>query len=78
MAYEKPCDASGRPRGRNVPDVVRELKSAEEELARLRGLVASIVAWINDPAHDGASRHALAQRLGLPSPRTTSRSREKQ
>ncbi|MGW7283886.1 hypothetical protein ACWGH4_00045 [Streptomyces sp. NPDC054847] len=45
------------------------LAVAEDELARLRGLVAQVAAWINNPAHDPAAREALARQIGLPEPR---------
>jgi hypothetical protein len=56
-----------------VPDKAGDLASAEQELARLRGIVANTVDWIHNPAHDGEARCALARHLGLPEPsqRTT-------
>lgn len=45
------------------------LAAAENELQRLRGLLANIAAWINDPANDPTFCRALATHLGLPEPR---------
>ncbi|MGW8702856.1 hypothetical protein ACWGOK_39125 [Streptomyces eurythermus] len=45
------------------------LRAAEDELAKLRRLLALTVAFIHDPAHDRDARTALARRLGLPEPR---------
>ncbi|WP_333745518.1 hypothetical protein [Streptomyces sp. IBSBF 2950] len=53
-----------------MPDLTRDLVSAENELARLRGIVAKTVGWIHNPVHDAAARCALAQLLGLPEPST--------
>jgi hypothetical protein len=44
------------------------LRAAEDELQKLRGVVARTVAWIHDPSHDRDARIALAQHLGLPNP----------
>ncbi|MFJ1560714.1 hypothetical protein [Streptomyces mirabilis] len=44
------------------------LRSAETELAGLRGRIRTVAAFIHDEAYDLAARHALAQRLGLPTP----------
>ncbi|MCC9708225.1 hypothetical protein E4N62_24975 [Streptomyces sp. MNU76] len=44
------------------------LRSAETELARLRGRIRTVAEFIHDEAYDLAARHALAQRLGLPAP----------
>ncbi|MDX3165985.1 hypothetical protein PV516_19545 [Streptomyces scabiei] len=53
-----------------MPDLARELASAENELTRLRGIVAKTVGWIHNPIYDPAARCALAQHLGLPEPST--------
>lgn len=45
------------------------LRVAENELQKLRGLLAETVAFIHDPTHDRDARIALAQHLGLPEPR---------
>ncbi|WP_448333539.1 hypothetical protein [Streptomyces sp. DSM 41534] len=45
------------------------LTAAENELQRLRGLLAAAAAWIHDPTHDITARRALAQQLGLHEPR---------
>ncbi|MFE4915886.1 hypothetical protein ACFRCX_30755 [Streptomyces sp. NPDC056652] len=47
------------------------LTTAENELARLRQLIARVATWINNPNHDPTARHHLAQHIGLPTPRTT-------
>jgi hypothetical protein len=47
------------------------LRAAEDELQHLRGLLAVAVAFIHDPAYDAYARRTLANRLGLPGPRTT-------
>lgn len=44
------------------------LAVAENELARLRALIAQVAAWINNPAHDRDARLALAHTLHLPAP----------
>lgn len=44
------------------------LRTAEDELARLRALIAAVAAWINNDAHDPTAREALAHTLGLPAP----------
>ncbi|MFD7980275.1 hypothetical protein [Streptomyces sp. NPDC059071] len=44
------------------------LATAEDDLALLRGRLAIVTAWINDPTHDHAARTALADALGLPAP----------
>lgn len=44
------------------------LRSAENDLQRLRGRLRTVAEFIHDPAIDFAARHALAQRLGLPVP----------
>lgn len=45
------------------------LDAAENELHKLRGLLAAAAAWINNPVHDPNARRALAHHLGLPAPR---------
>lgn len=47
------------------PDVLR---AAEDELQRLRLTLATIAAFINNPAYDTTARHALALALHLPDP----------
>jgi Ni,Fe-hydrogenase III large subunit len=49
----------------------RDLRSAEDELERLRTLLALTVGFIHDTAYDYAARAALAERLRLPAPRAT-------
>lgn len=49
------------------------LHAAEDELALRRGLLATVTAWINNPAHDHAARLDLANHLGLPAPSTPRR-----
>lgn len=44
------------------------LTAAENELARLRALLAQVAAWIHNPAHDQTARAELARHLGLPEP----------
>lgn len=44
------------------------LKTAEDELQRLRRIVANTVAFIHDRAYDETARRALAQTLSLPEP----------
>jgi hypothetical protein len=44
------------------------LATAENDLAVLRSRIALTVAFIHNPAHDRATREALAQTLGLPEP----------
>ncbi|MFE1451933.1 hypothetical protein [Streptomyces olivaceoviridis] len=46
------------------------LRTAENELQKLRLLVADFVGVIHDPAYDYDTRRAIAQRLGLPEPAT--------
>lgn len=46
------------------------LRAAEDELQVLRGRLARVAAFIHDPAYDLTARTALAQTLGIPSPRT--------
>jgi hypothetical protein len=48
------------------PDMLR---AAEDELQRLRSLLATVVAFIHNPAHDAAARSTLADLLGLHAPR---------
>ncbi|MFG3157173.1 hypothetical protein ACGF7W_34645 [Streptomyces sp. NPDC048219] len=57
-----------------MPDLAGDLANAEDELARLRGIVANTTAWIHDDAYDIAARRALAQRLKLPEPSPRTRS----
>ncbi|GHE34109.1 hypothetical protein [Streptomyces capitiformicae] len=45
-----------------------DLRSIENDLQTLRGRLRTVAEFIHDPAHDFATRHALAQRLGLPVP----------
>ncbi|WP_331732416.1 hypothetical protein [Streptomyces sp. NBC_00989] len=45
------------------------LRSAETELARLRGRIRTVTDFIHDEVYDLDARRALAQRLGLPAPR---------
>ncbi|MFD7922598.1 hypothetical protein ACFV3R_25640 [Streptomyces sp. NPDC059740] len=45
-----------------------DLRAAETDLATHRQRLATVVAWINDPAWDLAARTALAQLLNLPAP----------
>lgn len=47
------------------------LCAAEDELRRLRAFKAAVAAFIHDPTRDLEARRCLAQRLGLPAPRTT-------
>ena len=47
------------------------LRAAEDELQRLRGALALVAAWINNPAHDHKARRSLAKNIGLPAPRRT-------
>lgn len=49
---------------------VQALRTAEDELQHLRGLLAVAVAFIHDPTTDDHARRVLANRLGLPEPRT--------
>lgn len=50
------------------PDVLR---SAEDELQRLRLVLGTVAGFINNPRHDYAARAALAQALQLPAPEKT-------
>ena len=45
------------------------LDASENELQRLRPIVAAAAAFINNPAYDITARRALAEQLGLPAPR---------
>lgn len=45
------------------------LRAAEDELQKLRNLVAAFVAVIHNPAYDYDTRRAIARALGLPEPR---------
>jgi hypothetical protein len=58
-------------------ELKQALATAEDELARHRRLLTATVGWINDPSYDESARVALAQRLGLPGPRTGSRPNRK-
>jgi hypothetical protein len=44
------------------------LKNAENELQKLRRLIADFVAVIHNPAYDYDTRRAIALALGLPEP----------
>jgi hypothetical protein len=44
------------------------LRTAENELQKLRALVAAFVAVIHNPVYDFDTRRAIAQALGLPEP----------
>lgn len=44
------------------------LRIAEDELQRLRGQLATVAAFIHDPAHDLSARRALAHLVKLPQP----------
>ncbi|MFI7096784.1 hypothetical protein [Streptomyces lydicus] len=44
------------------------LRAAEDELARLRTLIAAVAQWIHNPAWDRDARTALATHIGLPGP----------
>lgn len=57
---------------RHAPTISR---ATEDELARMRHVMTRVAAFINNPAHDHATRAALAEHLGLPAPRTTTPSR---
>lgn len=57
-----------------MPDLAADLANAENELARLRGIVADTTAWIHDDAYDSEARCALARRLKLPEPSSRARS----
>lgn len=46
------------------------LRTAEDDLKVYRERAAKVAAFINDPAYDLTARQALAERLGLPGPRT--------
>lgn len=45
------------------------LRAAEDELQQLRGSLALVAAWINNPANDPKARRSLAKHIGLPAPR---------
>jgi hypothetical protein len=45
------------------------LDAAEDDLALLRGRLAIVARFINNPTHDRAAREALARDLHLPGPR---------
>lgn len=45
-----------------------DLRAAEDDLQRIRGLLALVTAWLHNPAYDHTARHALAQSLGIPGP----------
>ncbi|MEU9413221.1 hypothetical protein AB0E08_47080 [Streptomyces sp. NPDC048281] len=53
-----------------------DLRSAENDLQRLRGCLRTVAEFIHDPAVDFAARHVLAQRLGLPAPTPTPAARQ--
>jgi hypothetical protein len=44
------------------------LDAAEDDLAILRGRLAIVATWINNPAYCPTAREALAQALNLPAP----------
>jgi hypothetical protein len=46
------------------------LRTAENELQKLRGMVADAVAVIHDPRFDYDTRRAIAQALNIPEPAT--------
>lgn len=48
--------------------LIRDLRSAEEDLQLLRGRLRKVAEFIHDPAFDLEARRALAQRLDLPAP----------
>ena len=50
------------------PDVLR---AAEDELQRLRSVLATAARFINNPTHDYDARAALARALQLPAPERT-------
>lgn len=52
---------------RHAPAVTR---ATEDELARMRHVMARVAAFINNPAHDHHTRTNLAEHLGLPAPRS--------
>ncbi|GAA3372232.1 hypothetical protein GCM10017744_102910 [Streptomyces antimycoticus] len=52
------------------PILRRDLRIAEDEVRVFRGFKATVVAFIHDTAHDPEARRSLAERLGLPPPRT--------
>ncbi|MGP3950960.1 hypothetical protein [Streptomyces sp. 7N604] len=45
-----------------------DLRSAENDLQKLRVRLRTVAEFIHDPAIDFAARHTLAQRLDLPVP----------
>ena len=47
------------------------LLAAEKDLAILRGRLAIVATFINNPTYDDTARRALAQALNLPAPETT-------
>lgn len=51
-----------------MPDLARDLRAAEDELAPARRLKANLAAFIHNPAYDLHFRTALAQAVGLPRP----------
>jgi hypothetical protein len=57
--------------------LLQDLRSAEDELARLRGRIREVAAFIHDGAYDLAARRALAQRLDLPEPAPSTTGPEK-
>lgn len=48
-----------------------DLLAAEQDLAILRGRLAIVATFINNPAYDDTARRALAQDLNLPAPEPT-------
>ncbi|MBQ0855739.1 hypothetical protein J8N05_47145 (plasmid) [Streptomyces sp. BH-SS-21] len=49
------------------------LRTAEDELQKLRGQLAAVAAFIHDPAHDLDARSHLARLLTLPQPAPANR-----
>lgn len=50
---------------RHTPAVTQ---ATEDDLARMRNVMARVATFINNPAHDLNTRTALANHLGLPGP----------
>lgn len=68
---ESPADAAYIARlARELERNPAPLALAEDELAHLRGTLARVAEWINNPVHDLAARRDLADYLHLPAPRT--------
>ncbi|MFF8610840.1 hypothetical protein ACF06X_33580 [Streptomyces sp. NPDC015346] len=51
-----------------MADLTSALRTSEDEVQRLRHLLAEVATWINNPDYDDTARAALALAIGLPAP----------